>query len=169
MSGGTTPTKQYSSRQSYGRDTISPTLDEKQQSRYTPTTNSSLHFPPGVRLSPSLSASSSPLHYAEHRSEDQRVLQQRQQGYSPMRNQDSHQLPPSSTSLPQYYMQQQQQQLRPRLRQHKNQHPVDRGGGIYYNIPPPPGRQSVMHPNYSQGKQFTYLIIILVFVESSKT
>ena len=143
MSGGTTPTKQYSSR-------------------HTPTTNSSLHFPPGVRSSPSLSASSSPLHYAEHRSEDQRVLQQRQQGYSPMRNQDSHQLPPSSTSLPQYYMQQQHQQLRPRLRQHKNQNPVDRGGGIYYNIQPPPGRQSVMHPNYSQGKQVTYLILNLI-------
>ena len=103
-----------------------PPHDENQQARNTPTNTTSPYFLPGnARPSPSLSASSSPLHHTED---------QRRGGYcfSPMRNPD--------------------QQRTTRLRQHP-QHQADRGGG-YYNFQPP-GRQTVMqqHPNYMQGKK----------------
>ena len=133
----------FAHRQSYG-DITSPTIDENQQLRSTPTTSPS-HVSAGVK--PSLSASSSPLHHLDYLTDDKGILYP-QYGYSnPPRGQDL------QLSLTQNYSQ--ELPLRSRLRNHPHQRKADRAGGVYYNVHHPPGRQSASHPNYSQGKKNT--------------
>ena len=135
----------YDPYQNYGDITSPRTGQPRRVSASSPS-----HFPPGIR--PSLSTSSSPLHHSEYHTDEKRLLYQQQYGYNtPMRNQDSQNQSSHSYS---------QQQIRPQMRQHPHQRRTNREGGVYYNLPQQPGRQTVMTPpHYAQGKHI--LIIFL--------